>query len=127
MFKALKYLLYMSLYKKAKSSFIMLLISTVVLVVGSCMMNDIIGISSGMTLYILMLAKWVLIIAMLGLFSFSLLKIINIAMNPFSSKTEEPTVIKVTEPVVDTKRENILNKEQIFTKSEMILQKYKKE
>ena len=127
MFKALKYLLYASLYQKAKSSFIILLVSTVVLVVGSFMMNDIIGVSSGITLYMLMMAKWVLIITMLGLISFSLLKIINIAMNPFSSKTATQEVVNVTEPVVDTKKENILNKEQIFTKSEMILQKYKKD
>lgn len=127
MFKALKYLLYASLYQKAKSSFILLLISMVVLVVGSFMMNDIIGVSAGMTLYMLMMAKWVLIIAMLGLISFSLLKIINIAMNPFSSKTATQEVVKGTEPVVDTKKENILNKEQIFTESEMILQKYKKD
>ena len=127
MFKALKYLLYASLYQKAKSSFITLLVSMVVLVVGSFMMNDIIGVSSGMTLYMLMMVKWVLIITMLGLISFSLLKIINIAMNPFSSKTATPEVVKVTEPVVDTKKENILNKEQILTKSEMILQKYKKD
>jgi len=127
MFKALKYLLYASLYQKAKSSFIMLLVSMVVLVVGSFMMNDIIGVSSGMTLYIFMMAKWVLIIAMLGLISFSLLKIINIAMNPFRSKTKIQEFVQVTEFVLDTKKENILNKKQIFTKSEMILQKYKKD
>ena len=127
MFKALKYLLYASLYKKAKSSFNIFFVSMIVLVVGSFMMNDIIGVSSGMTLYILVMTKWILIIAMLGLISFSLLKIINMAMNPFSSKTKTPEVVKVTEPVVNAKKESILNKEQIFTKSERILQKYKKD
>lgn len=127
MFKALKYLLYASLYKKAKSSFSIFFVSMIVLVVGSFMMNDIISVSSGMTLYILIMTKWILILAMLGLISFSLLKIINIAMNPFSSKIKTPEVVKVTEPVVNAKKESILNKEQIFTKSELILQKYKKD
>ena len=127
MFKALKYLLYATLYKKAKNSFITFFVSMIVLVVGSFMMNDIIGVSSGMTLYIFIITKWILVIAMLGLISFSLLKIINIAINPFSSKTQTPEVVKATEPTVDTKKENILNKEHIFTKSEMILQKYKKD
>ena len=54
----------------------------------------------------------------------TILKIINIATIPFTS---EKVVSSTDETVVDSKKDRILNKEKLFTKSDLILQKYMKD
>jgi len=124
MFKVFKYLLYASLYKKAKSSFITLFVSLVALLVSSFMMNDLIAISTGITLYSLVIAKWALILILLGLIAWSVLKIINRAIDLFGFKTTNTE--DSTDAPKDIRKEKILNKDKLFTKSEIILQKYTK-
>ncbi|EDZ63133.1 hypothetical protein SMGD1_2054 [Sulfurimonas gotlandica GD1] len=121
MFKALKYLLLANLYSRAKRSFIALFISVVSLILITFIMGDIISVSSGVSLYSLIIAKWFIVLAVLGFIVFNILKIINIATSPF---TKETTVHTVVTSEVDMKREKILNKEKLFTKSDSILKKY---
>lgn len=89
MFKAFKYLLLASLYKKAKKSFMMLIVYVVSLILISFIINDLMSISTGVTVYILLLIKWASILSLLSLIGFSILKILNIATNPFESKSVE--------------------------------------
>lgn len=123
MFKTLKYLLLANLYSKAKSSFIALFISVVSLILVTFVMGDIIGVASGMALYSLIALKWFMVLAILSFIAFNILKIINVATTPFAKAT---TVREVVIPEVDKKREKILNKEKLFTKSDSILEKYTK-
>ena len=115
MFKALKYLLLVSLYKKAKKSFVMLFVYLVTLVLISFIVNDLISISTGITVYIFLLIKWVSIFSLLGLIGFSIIKIFNIATNPFLDLEEDKT-----------KKDRILTKKKLFTQSDLIIQKYMK-
>lgn len=121
MFKTLKYLLLANLYTKAKRSFIALFISIVSLILVTFIMGDIISVTSGISLYMFIALKWFMVLAILGFIAFSILKIINIATSPFSKDT-----VVHTEAILeaDIKREKILNKEKLFTKSDSILEKY---
>lgn len=121
MFKTLKYLLLANLYTKAKRSFIALFISIVSLILVTFIMGDIISVTSGISLYMLIALKWFMVLAILGFIAFSILKIINIATSPFSKDTVVRTKAILA---ADMKREKILNKEKLFTKSDSILEKY---
>jgi len=126
MFKTLKYLFLASLYKKAKKSFVMLSVYIVSLILFSFMINDVISVATGGLVYILLPIKWIVILSLLGLIAFSVLKIFNIAANPFESKPiDKKTDVKQTPSA--TKKERILAKEKLFTQSDLILQKYMKD
>lgn len=116
MFKAFKYLLLASLYKKAKKSFVMLFIYAVALMLISFIINDMMSIATGTVLYMLLLVKWVAILSLLSLIGFSVLNIFNIATHPFESTENEVT-----------KKDRILAKEKLFTQSDLIMQKYMKD
>lgn len=96
----------------------MLFMYVVLLLLSIFIMNDLIDISIGVTVYILFLIKWVLILSLLGLIGFSVLKIFNIASNPFEEKENTPA---------DTKRDRILCKEKLLTESDLIINKYLKD
>lgn len=123
MFKALKYLLLANLYTKAKRSFIGLFISAVLLILVTFIIGDIISVASGIALYSLIALKWLIVLVLLGLITFNVLKIIHIAITPFAKVT---TVQIVDTPEADMKRKKILSKEKLLTKSDSILEKYKK-
>lgn len=127
MFKALKYFLLATLYKKAKKSFMMLFIYVTSLILISFILNDLISISSGITIYILLLIKWLSILLLLGLVGFSILKILNIATNPFEKHEKEVMDTDKTKAPVNNKKNRILEKDQLFTTSDLIMQKYMKD
>ena len=127
MLKAFKYLLLASLYKKAKKSFVMLFVYLVALMLISFIINDLMSISTGVAVYILLLIKWVLILSLLSLIGFSILKIFNIATNPFESKEDEVSKSNKEKLFTDTKKDRILAKEKLFTQSDLIMQKYIKD
>ena len=119
MFKVFKYLFLVTLYKKAKKSFVMLAMYVVLLILLSLILNDLISVATGLTVYVLLLVKWVLILLLLLLIAFTLVKIFSVATNPLKKREEEREV--------NTKKERILAKEKLSTKSDLILQKYMKE
>ena len=127
MFKAFKYLLLASLYKKAKKSFVMLFVYVVALILVSFIINDLMSISTGVSVYILLLIKWVAILSLLSLIGFSILKIFNIATNPFQPKENEATKSNKENLSTETKKDRILAKEKLFTQSDLIMQKYMKD
>ena len=122
MFKVLKYLLFASLYNKAKKSFLILLGSIISLILISLIINDVVSVASGMSVFILLIIKWVTILSLIGLIGFNIMKIINVATTPFTTENKNPNSV-----IVDTKKDRILNKEKNFTKSDLILQKYMKD
>lgn len=127
MFKTFKYLLLASLYKKAKKSFMILFVYVVSLILISFIINDLMSISTGVSVYVLLLIKWASILSLLSLIGFSILKILNIATNPFESKENEVTKKDKSKVSTDTKKERILAKEKLFTASDIIVQKYMKD
>lgn len=127
MFKAIKYLLLVNLYKKAKKSFMMLFVYVVSLVLISFIINDLMSISTGAMVYIFLLVKWIAIISLLSLIGFSLLKIFNIATNPFEVKQNEVSKDDEAQVSQNTKKDRILAKEKLFSRSDLIVQKYMKD
>jgi len=127
MFRAFKYLLLASLYKKAKKSFVMLFIYVVALMLVSFIINDLMSISTGVAVSALLLIKWISILSLLSLIGFSILKIFNIATNPFESNENEVTSNNKEKVSTGTKKDRILAKEKLFTTSDLIVQKYMKE
>ena len=120
MFKTLKYLLLANLYKRAKKNFLILFGSIIFLILISLIMSDAISVASGFTLYILIIVKWVIVLFLIGSIGLSLIKIVNAATSSFVSEDKKRTV-------VDVKKDRILNKERLFTKSDSILQKHMKD
>jgi hypothetical protein len=87
------------------------------LVLTSYISNDIINVATGVSVYIFILVKWIIIFSLLLLISLTLMKILNTAKNPFEKKSND---------VEDDSRKNrILNKEQLTTKRDLILEKYR--
>ena len=119
MFKVFKYVFLVNLYKKAKKRFMMLAVYLVLMVLISLILNDLISVATGMNIYVLLSVKWIAILLLLVLIVRNVVKIFHVATNPFEKKEDEK--------VVDTKKERILAKEKLFTKSDLILQKYMKE
>lgn len=118
MFKVFKYIFLLTLYKKAKKSFLMLAVYAVVLILLSLMFSDFISIASGMSLYVLIFAKWASVVLLLILIAITLAKIFSLATTIFE-KSEDTKEL-------DVKKEKILAKEKLSTKSDLILQKYMK-
>jgi len=127
MFKTLKYLFLASLYKKAKKSFVMLFTCIVSLILFSLIMNDVINITTSEIIYMLLPLKWIVILFLFSLIAFSVLKIFNIAANPFESKLIDKETENIKQTLNNTKKERILAKEKLFTQSDLILQKYMKD
>lgn len=125
MFKVLKYLFVANLYKKTKNSFLGIFVSVIALIVLSLIVNDLISVASGMNVYILLIIKWVGIFFLLGFIGYSVLKIVNAITTPFT--TEEKAVSTNTVVMLDNKKDRILAKEKLNTKSDLILQKYMKD
>jgi len=123
MFKALKYLLFAGLYKKAKKSFFILFGSIITLILINLIISDAVTVSSGTSVFFLLIVKWTSNLFLLWLMGFSTLKIFNIATNPFASKQCKIKALKES----NSKKDRILSKETLFTKSDLILQKYMRE
>lgn len=127
MYKIFKYLFIANVYKRAKKSIIFLTLSLVALVLTTFMMNDVIAVSSGIGIYILLLGKWSMILLLMGFIGFNIVKIINIFVSPFKASSSEGSNKALTNLTRDTKKSKILNKETLFTKSDLIIQKYVKD
>ena len=119
MFKALKYLFIMTLFKKAKRSFVSLMIYISLIVIVNLIFNDLISISTETAVYNILFIKWVTNILLLALIILSLLNIFHVATNPLQTK--------ISEKKEDLKKKKILGKEKLYTRSEQILQKYKRD
>lgn len=98
----------------------MLFVYFISLILFVFVISDVLSIATGLFVYIVLAVKWIVIPVLLALISFSILKIFNIASNPFDSKEEESAV-------KDTKKEKILSKQKLQTQSDLILQKYMKD
>ena len=96
----------------------MLFIYVVSIFLVSFILNDMMAVASSTVGYLFILVKWVLVLILLGLSFFTLVKIINVASSPFESTRSK---------TVDEKKERILSKEKLQTKSDLIMQKYTKD
>ena len=120
MFRMFKYLYIANLYKKTKRNVIAVGLSLLFLLMTVFVSNDLIVATLGSEKYLLILFKWLVIGLLLWIIIRHLKKIWSI---PSSSLQ-----VKACEPVVkDYRKERILGKERLQSRSDLILKKYKKE
>jgi hypothetical protein len=122
MFKIFKYILIANTYNRAKKNFIVLFASFMALILLSFILNDIINASSGVSVYILLGVKWLIVLLFLVVMGYNIVKIINIASTPFESS--KISFLQTRKEKNDLKKEHILKKETLLTKSDLILKKY---
>ena len=121
MFKALKYIFLANTYKRAKNSFLALFISFLGLILTIWIISDLMSVSNGIMVYILLLTKWGIILSLFTLMGYNILKIINVMSSPFSIEKE------YKKPKDANKKEYILNKDVLRSKSDIIVEKYLKD
>jgi hypothetical protein len=115
-----------SIYKKAKKNFIILFISVFFLIITNLIINDLIEISSDKIIFLLLLSRWCITLILLSLIIFSITKISNIIVNPFEKKDNQSLLSTTSKVYKDEKKDYLLSKEKLLTKSDLIMNKYTK-
>lgn len=127
MFKTLKYIFLASLYKKAKKNFKMLFIYIIALILINLIVDDLMGVTTNLTIYILLAIKWSSTFVLWYLIGHNIFKIFNMATNPFEQKEDLATQSVDDTTSSDSKKKRILDKDKLLTKSDLIIQKYMKD
>ena len=115
MFKMAKYYVLVKLYRKARKNIIVILVSLMMMVLLSHLFADLVVMEAYIGHFITL--KWVMYLILLSVIIWNVKKIQRISILPFG---KEHDVI-----IVDIKKENILKKEQLLSRSELILNKYR--
>ncbi len=118
MFKIAKYYMLVNIYKKAKFSIVLVLVSMTGMVLTSFVFSDILSMSEGGSRSLLIIVKWLILFLLIGVIGYHLRKIIKSASLPFAGERE-------TEVVPDKKRERVMEKVSLQSRSERILEKYR--
>jgi len=93
-----------------------LMVSILLMVITSYIFSDIIGMMVNNS-YGLIIIKWLMYLMLLVIIFFNVRKILKVISSPFEKEA--------TEFVKDEKRESILVKNHLMSKSDLIIQKYK--
>ena len=115
MFKIAKYYFILNWYQKTKSNMIAIAIFTVLFIVSTYLFGDLIAMADEK--FGLVIAKWIVIIVLLAVIAFNMAQIFKAVPVPF--KKEE------SDKAVDPRREKIVAKEQLVSRSDLILNKYR--
>ena len=121
MLKMFKYLFLANLFKKAKKNIVIAASMLLLLMISTFLMNDLLAVASGSDKYLFLLIKWVLILLFIAITVYNLLKVFNTATESVGIKPKSEAVV-----VTDAKKERILAKEHLQTKSDRIMKKYMK-
>ena len=112
-----KYFAAAHVYRRAKRSVIVLVSATAVLLILVAFSNDLVSTVEGSQRFLVLLAKWSGIAVLSALIWFSARRIAAVAFSPFA-KTSAP---------VDERRKAILAKPHLRSKTDRILERYRKE
>lgn len=115
MFKMAKYYVLVNLYRKARKNIIVILVSLMMMVLLSYLFADLV-VMEAYTGH-LIIVKWVMYFILLSVIIWNVKKIQRISILPFGKEHEAI--------IVDIKKENILKKVQLLSRSELILNKYR--
>lgn len=119
--KLFKYLFLVNLFKKAKKHIVIAGGMLLLLMVSTFLMNDFILVATGSEKYLFLLIKWLLILVYMIVIAYNFLKIFNVATTSVSLKPQNEVVL-----VQDDKKDRILAKEHLTSKSDQIMEKYMK-
>jgi NADH:ubiquinone oxidoreductase subunit H len=120
MFKLAKYYVLVNIYKRARFSVLLVLISLVLMFITALIFSDLMAMVnvSGRTVLIAM--KWLILFILIGLMAYHLRKILRSTSHPFGT-TEGKSEI-----VVNKKRERLMAKENLHSRSDLVLEKYRR-
>jgi len=117
MFRIAKYYMLIGLYKRAKKNIVSIVMAILVMIFTSYLFADIIALSGEKYSYGFLVLKWFILLSAMIVIVVNIRKVMKIASRPFSSE--------VIEPAIDTRKEKILAKEKIMTRSDLIMEKYR--
>ncbi len=115
MLKMAKYYVLVNLYRKAKKNILVILISLIMMVLLSYLFTDLVAMEV-YTGYLLVL-KWMMYLILLSVIVWNVRKMTSLDILAFGKQNQETGI--------DVKKENILKKEHLFSRSELILNKYR--
>ena len=120
MFKLAKYYLLVHLYKRAKFSVVLVLVSLMLMLITSLVFVDLMAMAKGSAYVLLVVVKWFILFGLLGFVLYHIAKILRSASNTWciaQSKVETLTSKKKAQP---------MNKEKLRSRSDLVLEKYRK-
>jgi len=115
MFKMAKYYVLVNFYRKARKNIVLILVSLMMMVMLSYLFSDLVAMDEHMGY--LIIVKWMMYFTLLSVIIWNVQKMKSVAILPFGKEN--------VETVVDVKKENILKKEQLLSRRELILNKYR--
>jgi len=115
MFRAVKYYLMTRVYQKAKGNLIVVLLSLMALIIVTMLFGDLIAVTGEGSRYVLVGAKWIVILSLLALIVYHLGRIVRVL--PFAG--EEPARSS------DPRKTKLIEKERLVSRSERIFEKYR--
>ncbi len=116
MFKLAKYYVIANMYKKAKFSIWVVLGSLVTMVIVSLVFSDLVGMTDGTGKGLMLGLKWLIFFSLLTVMAFYLRKIFKSISLPFTNECV----------IVDEKKERVMQKAVLKSRSDIILDKYRK-
>ena len=117
MFKLAKYYMLLNLYKRAKKNIIAILTSLVAMIFVSYIFSDIIGVIDSSSRYGFVAMKWLLLLGLVWVIVFNVRKMLKTISLPFKSGGNDG--------VIDERKEKLLAKEQLMSRSDRIVEKYR--
>ena len=119
MFKIAKYYVLANIYKRSKLSIILVLILMTGVALTSFIFSDLLSMSDGSNRTLLIGMKWLILFVLLGIMGFHLKNIFKSIALPFVKEHEG----KIE---VDEKRVRVMAKAKLHSRSERILEKYRR-
>ncbi len=101
-----------NLYKRAKKNIMGVLLSVLMIVLVSYLFADFIVIASEENSYGLLALKWLILLVLIFVIVLNIRQVVKVASSPFGRE-------------IDVKKERILAKEKLMTKSDRIIAKYR--
>jgi len=120
MFKFAKYYVLVNIYKRARVSVLLVLVSLILMLITSLVFADFMTMENGGGKRVLITVKWFILFTLLSLMVYHFRKIFRSASRPFGI-TESKAEI-----VVNKKRERLMAKDNLHRRSDLVLEKYRR-
>ncbi len=115
MFKIAKYYFLLNWYQKTKRNMIAIMVFFVLFIVSTYMFADLIAMADEKLG--LVIAKWIAILVLLAVIAFNVGQIFKSVPTPFKKEEKDQ--------VVDSRKEKIVSKEHLVSRSDLIINKYR--
>ena len=115
--KLVKYILIYNVYKRVRKNIFMTLLSVFFVMISVYFFNDMLQIADSNSKSAYLVAKWITLFFLLAVATYNISKILKAIATPLK---------KVDTLSISPQKEKILSKEQLVSRSDLIISKYKK-